>query len=69
MVSVRTENNESVPTGYILWLGESLNWHPFLSDFNLVSQKFEQLGFTHFKGSVAYIDPSEADDLAANDKA
>jgi hypothetical protein len=38
---------------------ESLNWHPFLSDFILVGQKLEQLGFTYFRGSVTVIDPSE----------
>lgn len=38
---------------------ESLNWHPFLSDFILVGHKLEQLGFTYFKGTVTVIDPSE----------
>ncbi|HJQ09322.1 MAG TPA: hypothetical protein VJ836_07630 [Candidatus Saccharimonadales bacterium] len=38
---------------------ESLNWHPLLSNFILIGQKLEQLGFTYFKGSVTVIDPSE----------
>jgi hypothetical protein len=36
---------------------ESLNWHPFLSDFILVGSKLEQLGFTYYKGKVTLIDP------------
>ena len=38
---------------------ESLNWHPFLSDFILIGQKLEQLGFICYKGKVAVVDPSE----------
>ena len=38
---------------------ESLNWHPLLSDFTLVGQRLERLGFTYYKGSVAVIDPLE----------
>lgn len=38
---------------------ESLSWHPFLSDFIVLGQKLEQLGFTYFKGSVTVIDSLE----------
>ena len=38
---------------------ESLNWHPSLSDFILVGQRLERLGFTYYKGTVAIIDSLE----------
>jgi len=38
---------------------EPLNWHPFLSDFILVGQKLEQLGFTYYQGKVMFIEPEE----------
>lgn len=38
---------------------KSHGWHPLLSDFILLGQKLEKLGFTYFKGTVTVIDPSE----------
>jgi hypothetical protein len=40
----------------ILAGGKSLNWHPLLTDFILLGQKLEQLGFTYFKGRVAIVE-------------
>jgi len=37
----------------------SLSWHPLLSDFILLGQKLEQLGFTYYKGKVTVVDPAE----------
>ena len=38
---------------------ESLSWHPLLTDFILVGQKLEKLGFVYNKSSVIVLDPGE----------
>lgn len=35
---------------------ESLNWHPLITDFILVGQKLEQLGFIYSRQTVILID-------------
>ena len=34
---------------------KSLDWHPLFSDFVILGQKLEQLGFTYYKGIVTII--------------
>ena len=60
---VRTRSQSHEKTGHksgsFMAGDESDGWHPLLSDFILLGQKLEQLGFTYFKGTVTVMDPSE----------
>jgi hypothetical protein len=47
--------NASLPLLTFLAGDESLNWHPLLSDFILVGQKLEQLGFTYHQEGIAIL--------------
>jgi len=40
---------------------ESLNWHPLISDFVLIGQKLQELGFIYSQGRVIVLNeiPSE----------